>query len=248
MVVRKANRKNRVKWCKERIGRTVDNYWKKVIFSDKSQIVLGTNNRVYIWRKDDEKYNPHLICSRSERKISLMIWGCFCYDGVGTLTAVEGNINSAKYIDILDKTLWPFFVWYFEEKNSCSWMTMRLTEPTLQKIIKIKTKLQNSMEWPAQSPDLNIIENIWLYMQRELQKSVVNIGATKNDLLREIQSVWRNIELNYIRNLYQSIPDRLDNVMKMRGHLTKYKGDLKLDLPNTVLKLVRAKCKQTPPY
>ena len=77
------------------------------------------------------------------------------------------------------------------------------------------------MEWPAQSPDLNIIENIWLYMKRELQKSAVDI-ATKNDLLREIQSVWRNIELNYIRNLYQSIPDRLNNVIEMKGHLTKY--------------------------
>ena len=31
MVVREANRKKRVKWCKERRGRTVDNYWKKVI-------------------------------------------------------------------------------------------------------------------------------------------------------------------------------------------------------------------------
>ena len=58
-------------------------------------------------------------------------------------------------------------------------------------------------------------------MKRELQKSAVDI-ATKNDLLREIQSVWRNIELDYIRNLYQSIPDRLDNVLKMKGHLSKY--------------------------
>ena len=73
------------------------------------------------------------------------------------------------------------------------------------------------MEWPAQSPDLNIIENIWLYMKRELQKSAVDI-ATRVD----IQSVWRNIELDYIRNLYQSIPDRLDNVVEMKGHLTKY--------------------------
>ena len=73
------------------------------------------------------------------------------------------------------------------------------------------------MEWPAQSPDLNVIENIWLYMKRELQKSAVDI-ATRVD----IQSVWRNIELDYIRNLYQSIPDRLDNVIKMKGHLTKY--------------------------
>ena len=77
------------------------------------------------------------------------------------------------------------------------------------------------MEWPAQSPDLNIIENIWLYMKREQQKSVVDI-TTKNDLLREIQSVSRNIELDYVRNLYQSIPDRLNNVIEMKGHLTKY--------------------------
>ena len=35
-------------------------------------------------------------------------------------------------------------------------------------------------------------------------------------------SVSRNIEVNYIRNLYQSIPDRLDNAIKMKGHLTKY--------------------------
>ena len=58
-------------------------------------------------------------------------------------------------------------------------------------------------------------------MKRELQKSAVDI-ATKNDLLREIQSVWQNIELDYIRNLYQSMPDRLDNVIKIKGHLTKY--------------------------
>ena len=47
-----------------------------------------------------------------------------------------------------------------------------------------------SMEWPAQSSDLNITENIWLYMKRELQKSAVAIDiAAKNDRLREIQSV-----------------------------------------------------------
>ena len=35
------------------------------------------------------------------------------------------------------------------------------------------------MKWPAQSQDLNIIENIGLYMKRELQKSVVNIATKK---------------------------------------------------------------------
>ena len=133
------------------------------MFSDESQIVLGTNNRVYIWRKDDEKYNPHLSCSRSERKISLMIWG---YDGVGTLTAVEGNINSAKYIDFLDKKLWPLVVWYFEGKEYCLWMTDNAPFHRGHTVKNDKDHNEvTSMEWPAQSLDLNIIENIWLYMK-----------------------------------------------------------------------------------
>ena len=177
-----------------------------------------------------------------------MIWECMCYDGVGPLAAVEGNINSSKYIDIPDKKVWPVVVWYFEEKE---YLLMDYDAPFHRAHTVKNYKDQNevtSIEWPAQSPDLNIIENIWLYMKRELQKFAVDI-ATKNDLLREIHSVWRNIELDYIRNLYQSITDRLDNVIKKKGRLTKcFKVILELDLPKTVLKLARVKCNQTPPY
>ena len=44
------------------------------------------------------------------------------------------------------------------------------------------------MNWLAQSPDLHLIENIWPYIKRKLQKSTANI-VTKNDL-RTIQSMW----------------------------------------------------------
>lgn len=67
------------------------------------------------------------------------------------------------------------------------------------------------MEWPALSLYLHTIENTWLYLKSELQKAAVNI-TTKNDLC-EIQSIWRKIKLDYLRNLYQSIPDRLDNTI-----------------------------------
>ena len=150
-----------------------------------------------------------------------MMWGCICFDSVWTLTAAEGNINSAKNIEILDKNLWPVVVWNFEGKE---YLVINDNAPVHRAHTVDNYKDQSevtSMKWLAQSPDLNIIQNIWLYMKRELQKSAINI-ATKNDLLREIQSVWWNIELDYIRNVYQSIPDRLDNVIKMRAHLTKY--------------------------
>ena len=78
MVVRTENKKKRVLWCRERRHWNVNQYWNKFIYSDESQIVLGKDNQIYIWRKEDETNNPHLVCPPSKRGINLMIWDCVC--------------------------------------------------------------------------------------------------------------------------------------------------------------------------
>jgi hypothetical protein len=78
-----------------------------VIFSDESQIVIGNDNQVYIWRKSDETFRPERICPGVNKKISVIIWGCITYNGVGALTEVDGTINAAKCIEILNSCLWP---------------------------------------------------------------------------------------------------------------------------------------------
>jgi hypothetical protein len=30
-----------------------------------------------------------------------MFWGCITFDGVGTLTEIEGNMNTTKYLETL---------------------------------------------------------------------------------------------------------------------------------------------------
>jgi hypothetical protein len=64
------------------------------------------------------------------------------------------------------------------------------------------------MEWPAQSPDLNIIENVWHKIKHELQKHVQNI--TSRQLLETvIRDIWTEITIYNIQDLYKSIPKRL---------------------------------------
>jgi hypothetical protein len=52
------------------------------------------------------------------------VLGCICKNGVGTITDVEGNINLAKYIDILDKNLllvilkFENYQWIFQDDSS----------------------------------------------------------------------------------------------------------------------------------
>ena len=35
-----------------------------------------------------------------------MIWGCITYEGVGTLTVVDGNSNAQTYIEVSDNFVW----------------------------------------------------------------------------------------------------------------------------------------------
>lgn len=77
------------------------------------------------------------------------------------------------------------------------------------------------MSWPAQSPELNIIENVWLYIQRKLQSHIHMINSP-DELLQQTLQIWQDINLNYVRNLYESLPRRIQQVIRLKGHLTKY--------------------------
>jgi hypothetical protein len=80
-------------------------------------------------------------------------------EGVGTITDVERNIASVKYIDNLENNLWPV-VAKFENKQ---WIFQDDSAPVNQ---SVQTKLWKDsndvdcLDWPSQSPDLTIIENI----------------------------------------------------------------------------------------
>jgi hypothetical protein len=75
-------------------------------FSDESQIVIGSDNRVYIWRRSDEVFRPEYISPVKNKKLTVMVWYYITYHGVSTLTRVEGNINSKKYIEIMENNPW----------------------------------------------------------------------------------------------------------------------------------------------
>jgi len=92
----------RVTFCKENRRWPFDD-WKKGDFSDESQIVIGNDNRVYIWGKSEETFPPECICPDINRKISVMIWGYITYNGVCTLTKNDGTLHAAKYVESGEK-------------------------------------------------------------------------------------------------------------------------------------------------
>ena len=96
-----------------------------------------------------------------------MIWGCITWHGVGTIT-VNGTINRHKYIEILEDNLWPVIARHFPNQN---FLFQDDNAPKHRAGDVENYKARNhihSISWPAQSPDLIIIENVWLKLKRRL--------------------------------------------------------------------------------
>ena len=87
----------RVSWCYERKNWTVDEEWNYIIFSDETKVVLDKDRKIYVWRKSDEAWRPEclgLYSDHSPRKnVSAMFWGCISYNGIGTLTPLQGTVQ-----------------------------------------------------------------------------------------------------------------------------------------------------------
>ena len=162
-----------------------------MIVLDESQIVIGNDNRVYICRKGDETFQPDCICPGVNRKISVMIWVCISYNGVGTLTKVDGTINATKYFQIWTAVCGQSLPGTSQMVIIVFRMAMLLFIGTPSKASVEENEIK-TIEWPAQSPDSNIIENVWLKIKIELQKMSETVDS-RNQLYENILQIWTNI-------------------------------------------------------
>ena len=77
------------------------------------------------------------------------------------------------------------------------------------------------IQWLAQLPDLNPIENVWGELSRQVSRER---PANKNELLRCLFHCCGNLTTNYIQSLYRSLPRRVRGVIRSWGYGTKYQN------------------------
>ena len=75
------------------------------------------------------------------------------------------------------------------------------------------------MEWPAQSPDLNPIENVWALLKIKVNNRE---PKTVKDLKKIIRKEWGDLQLEYAQNLVSTLPRRLNQVLTNKGDFCLY--------------------------
>ena len=75
------------------------------------------------------------------------------------------------------------------------------------------------MKWPAQSPDLNPIEQLWALLDEKINKSrATNLSS----LFDQLNNAWKTIDTNILKKYVNSMHSRCRAVIKAKGGHTKY--------------------------
>jgi transposase len=215
------NAAKRVEWCEEHLS-WIAKDWMKILWTDECSIEIrgSGSKRTLVWRTSGERLDPDcLMPSFKSGRVSIMFWGCYIGHKLGPLVVFpEGSINSERYCEVLTEYLLPFLrerrrgtllmadnAPIHTSQYTCSWMDNHGVK---------------SMEWPAQSPDLNPLENIWHELKVAVQKRIEGITGSigREEFIAIVQEEWEKIgKKKSLENLIKSMPERMRLVIEAEG-------------------------------
>jgi hypothetical protein len=77
--------------------------------------------------------------------------------------------------------------------------------------------------WPACSPDLSPIEQIWGFIKHQIK---LEGAKTSEDLFDRISAIWDSIEISTINNFINSLKPRIWTMEDLDGHAITGRNDM----------------------
>ena len=148
--------------------------------------------------------------------------GLYRVEWCGVLSEVEGRMDAEQYVAILEGGLLqsmedsgiPADEVIFQQDNDPKHTSRRAKIWFEEQDIKL-------LNWPAQSPDLNPIEHIWHHLKKRLsgyEKAPTGVHQLWDRVVVE----WGKISVEECQKWIESMPRRIQAVIKAKGGHTKY--------------------------
>jgi len=193
--------------------------WKKTIFSDEKKFNLdGPDGFDYYWH--DIRKEEKILGRRQMGGGSVMVWAAIGYKQNSNLEFINSHLDGRGYRDMLAKQFptkgrqMAGNNWIFQQDNASIHNAQLVREWFAGKKITV-------MVWPALSPDLNPIENVWGWLARTVYENGRQFN-NKAELREAIQKAWKELDQTKVQDLIDKMPNRMFDVIRNCGSWTKY--------------------------
>ncbi len=136
---------------------------------------------------------------------------------LANLEPIEHRLNTTVYLSIVADHVHPFMttvyhlLMYFQQDNASCHKAQIISDWFLEHDNDFTL-----LKWPPQSPDLNPIEHLWDVVEREIH--IMDVQTTNlQQLCDAIMSIWTKISEECFQHLVESMPRRINAVLKAKG-------------------------------
>ncbi len=173
-------------WAKEENNWTVAQC-SKVNFSDESLLYISFGNQgPRVWRKSGEAQNPCRLKSSVKFPQSVMIWAAMSSAGVCPLCFLKSTVNTAIYQEILEHFMLPSADKTYGDADFIFQQDLAPAHTAKGTKSWFNDHSVTVLDWPANSPDLNPIENLDERHQTN----------NADDLKAAIKETWASLHLS----------------------------------------------------
>ncbi|GFW88956.1 transposable element Tcb1 transposase [Trichonephila clavipes] len=148
----------------------------------------------------------------------IMVWGSIGYHSL-TLVRIAGTLKSQRYIsEVLEPVVLPYL-----QGLATAIFQQDSARPHLEHIVQ-RIFVNHQIEllpWPARSPDLSPIENIWSMIAQRFTQ-ITPPAATPDHLWQRVEGSWSAVPQEHIQSLFESMRRRMAAVIFNNGGYSGY--------------------------
>ncbi len=148
-----------------------------------------------------------------------MIWAAMSSAGVGPLCFLKSTVNAAIYQEILEHFMLPSADKLYGDADFIFQQDLAPAHTAKGTESWFNDHGVTVLDWPANSTDLNLIENLWGIVKRKMRDTRPN---NADELKATVKETWASIPPQQCHKLITSMPRRIEAVIKAKVAPTKY--------------------------